>query len=57
MQALLKLNRENTRFEAARRKIIKVHFSSGDDISMQPFIDMNLKVLPRAVSWLARDKY
>ena len=54
--ALLQLNRENTRFEAARRKIIKVHFSGGD-ISMQPFIDMNLKVLPHAVAWMARDEY
>jgi hypothetical protein len=56
MQALLKLNRENTRFDAARRKIIKVHFN-GADISIQPFIDMNLKDLPHAVAWMARDEY
>jgi hypothetical protein len=24
---------------------------------MQPFIDMNLKTLPHAIAWMARDEY
>ena len=55
LQALLELNRENTEMEAARRKIINAHFSG--DFSMQPFIDMDLKTLPHAVAWMARNEY
>ena len=49
------LNRENAPTEAARRKIIMVHFSR--NFNMQPFINMNLKVLPQAIAWMARDEY
>ena len=56
IKALLQLNRKYTNIEAARRKILNVHFS-GSDINIQPFIDMNLKVLPHAVAWMARDEY
>ena len=52
---LLRINRRNTKFEAARRKILQVHF--GGDFSMQPFIDMNLESLPHAIVWMARDEY
>ena len=52
---LLQLNRENSPTEAARRKVLKVHFSG--NFNMQPFINMDLKVLPRAVAWMARDEY
>lgn len=55
LRFLLQLNRENTKAEAARRKILKVHFCG--DFNMQPFIDMNLKVLPYAIAWMARDEY
>jgi Ran GTPase-activating protein (RanGAP) involved in mRNA processing and transport len=49
---LLRLNRENTKIiEAARRKTIEVHFS------LQTFIDMDLKTLPYAVAWMAKDGY
>ena len=41
--------------EAARRKILKVHFSG--DFSMQPFIGMDLKTLPHAIAWMAKDEY
>ena len=53
-RALLLLNRENTEMEAARCKILKVHFS---DFTLQPFIDMDLKALPHAIAWMARDGY
>lgn len=56
VRILLQLNRENTTTEAARRKILDVHFSSGV-FSMRPFIDMDLKVLPHAVAWMTRDEH
>ena len=55
LRALLQLNRENTKTEAARRKILQVHFSGS--FNMQPFIDMDLTVLPHAVAWMARDEH
>ena len=55
LQTLLQLNRENTKSEAARRKILKVHFSG--TFNMQPFIDMDLNALPHAIAWMARNEY
>lgn len=55
LSALLWMNRAHTKVKAARRKIIKVHFSG--KFSMQPFIDMDLKVLPHAISWMAKDGF
>ena len=55
LKDLLQINRENTQTEAARRKILNVHFS--DDFSMQPFIDMDLNALPHAIAWMARDAH
>ena len=55
LRALLQLNRENTKAEAARRKVISVHFSG--DFNVQPFIDMDLKVLPHALAWMARNEH
>ena len=55
LRTLLQLNRENTKSEAARRKILNVHFSG--NFNMQPFIDMDLKVLPDAISWMARNEH
>ena len=56
LEALLRMNRENSKFDAARRKIIEVHFS-GNDVSMQPFTDISMKVLPHSIAWMARDEY
>lgn len=55
LSTLLQLNREHTKVEAARRKILKVHFSG--DFNMEPFIDMNMKVVPHAIAWMAKDEY
>ena len=55
LRALLQLNRENTKIEAARRKVIDVHFSGA--FNMQPFVDMNVKEVPHAIAWMARDEH
>ena len=55
LRFFLQLNGENTLREAARRKIIKVHFSG--EFSMQPFVNLDLKALPRAIAWMAKDEY
>ena len=52
---LLRLNRELTKVEAARWKILQVHFSGA--FNMQPFIDMDLKALPHAIAWMAKDNH
>jgi len=52
---LLRINQECTPVEAARRKIIQVHFSG--NISMQPFVDMDCEVFPHVIAWMARDRY
>ena len=56
LQSLLQINRGHPPKDAACRKIIQAHFS-GEDFSMQPFIDMDLEVMPHVVSWIARDEY
>ena len=56
LHTLLQLNRENTKIEAARCKILQCHFS-GSDISIQPFIDFDLKALPHAIAWMAKDEH
>ena len=55
LRMFLQLNRANTKAEAARRKILEVHFSG--NFKMQPFVDMRLKVFPHAIAWMARDEH
>ena len=38
----------------ARRKILKYHFSNEDNV-VQPFVDMDLGVLPQVVAWIGRE--
>ena len=52
----LHLNRNLGPVEAARRKIINIHFS-GCNFSMDPFIDMDTRVLPQVIAWMAKDDY
>lgn len=52
IRALLEINRECTREEAAAEKIIKTHFSPE---GIEPLHDFDAKVLPHAVEWIARD--
>ena len=53
LSSLLQLNRENSKSQSARLKIIKTHFS-GDNINLQPFADMKLKVVPHVIAWMGR---
>ena len=53
VRSMLQLNRANTPSQAARLKIIRTHFTEG--FVAQPFIDMELNVLPNAIAWMGRD--
>ena len=55
LQKSLQLNRDLGSVEAARRKIIDMHF--GGNFSMEPFFDMETKILPQVMSWMAKDDY
>jgi len=54
--SLLRLNRKNSKSQAARLKIIKSHFREG--FTVQPFVDtdwnMDRAVLPHAIAWMSR---
>jgi len=54
LKVLLRLNEWHKESQVARLKIIKTHFS-GDQINMQPFIDMDASVRPHVVAWMAED--
>jgi hypothetical protein len=53
LRSLLQLNRENDESQTAWLKIIMTHFC-GVNIDVQPFIDMELNVLPLAIAWIGR---
>ena len=57
LSSLFHINRDHGKFEAARRKIIKVHFSGTESSNMQPFVDMELEVFPLIIAWMAKDGY
>jgi len=54
IQSLVCLNRENSKSEAARLKIIETHFSGPKGFAVEPFVDMDLAVLPCAIAWMSR---
>ena len=49
---MLRLNRESSKSEAARLKIIRTHFREG--FVVPPFLDMDLAVLPHSIAWMGR---
>jgi hypothetical protein len=51
---LLNINKFYNRSQAARLKIIKTHFS-GPTINMQPFGEMEVRVRPHAIAWMAKE--
>lgn len=54
--ALLHFNRCPVKWEVGREKILRAHFrANAPNIHLQEFLDMNLKVLPHAMSWIGRD--
>jgi len=53
----LELNENKDKEEVARQKILQTHFSGSrdDDTSkMQEFLDMELEMIPTAISWIGR---
>ena len=50
----LELNRNDNKAEVSRQKIISYHFSHGNN-NMELFLDMELNVLPHAISWMGRN--
>lgn len=62
IQPYLDFNRNCNLSNARRRKIIRTHFNSlncidGCRINVQPFVEMDLELLPHAASWMARDSH
>ena len=51
LSAYLQMNQEQNKFHVARQKIIQTHFTGDMDIDMQHFVDLELGVLPHAISW------
>lgn len=51
---LLFNKKKNCDGQAARLKIIKTQFS-GSEISMLPFMNMDLSIRPHAIAWMFRD--
>lgn len=48
------LNKNLTKFEVARQKIIRSHFN-GSDMNAEAFLGMDPVVLPRVLYWAGRD--
>ena len=51
LAAYLQMNQGQNKFHVARQKIIQTHFTGNMDIDMQHFADLELEVLPHAISW------
>ena len=52
--SLVILNRNKDKVEVARQKILQTHFSDDDTSNNQEFLDMDLEVMPAAISWIGR---
>ena len=50
----LQLNENKDKAEVARQKILQTHFSGKDTSNMQELLDMELEVMPTAISWIGR---
>ena len=50
----LELNENKDKAEVARQKILQTHFSSSDASKLQELLDMELEMLPSAISWIGR---
>ena len=53
--SLLRINKESSKSQAARIKIINTHFS-GSNINTQVFTEMDVRVRPVAIDWMGRDQ-
>ena len=50
----LELNENEDKVEVARQKILQTHFSDYDTSNIQEFLDVELEVMPTAISWIGR---
>ena len=52
----LDLNKNKDKAEVARQKILQTHFSTEDNdtSNMQDLLDMELEVMPSAISWVGK---
>ena len=55
IKSLINLNRNTNKVEVTRQKILRYYFLDGGDIRTNEFVDMELNVLPHALSWIGRD--
>ncbi|KAL9182980.1 hypothetical protein ACHAXT_004259 [Thalassiosira profunda] len=55
LRSLLQLNRNNTKHEAARQKILLHQICNKEGTDLEAFIGMELSVLPVAMAWIGRD--
>lgn len=55
LRLLLGLNRNNTKREAARQKILQFHICKNNGADLEAFVGMELNVLPVAMAWIGRD--
>ena len=53
LEMLLKINRDYSVSQAARLKIIIIHYSN-DNIDLQPFTGMHSSLLPYAMAWMGK---
>ena len=55
----LQLNRRGNKSQAVRHKILEYHFLNGyffrGEVNVEKFIEMDLVLLPSAMSWMGRD--
>ena len=56
LRSLLRINRENSKSQAACLKIFMIHFS-GREINLQTFAEMDTSILPAAFAWMAKGEY
>ena len=51
----LRLNENQDKKQVARLKIIRNHFLKNDAVDVTEFVDMDVNVLPQAISWIGRE--
>jgi len=51
----LQLNKSDNKAQVARHKIILYYFLNGGNVNVEKFIEMDVVLLPSAMSWMGRD--
>ena len=57
LESYLELNKNEDKTEVARQKILQTHFSTCDSTNIQELLDMELEMMPAAISWIGRPTY